>query len=209
MKTNKILRQTLLIIVAIILIDQITKVYVKLTMLPGDFIKVIDDILKIHFIENPGAAFGLTITEIINSIASSLGTNFAVTPETGKIILNFLSLIILAVVIIAYIKAVKRQHRFAYILALIIAGAIGNLIDRLFYGIIFRNINEYEGGFFLGRVVDMIYVDIWKGFVPDWVPIIGGQYYSLWPIFNVADMSISIAIILLILFPKKFLPTNK
>lgn len=178
-------------------------------MLPGESIKIIDDILKIHFIENPGAAFGFTITALVNSIASSLGLDFAITPQTGKIILNILSLIILGIITAAYINSIKKNHPFAYILALILAGAIGNLIDRLVYGVIFYKINEYDGGFFLGRVVDMIYVDIWKGFIPEWVPIIGGEYYALWPIFNVADMSISIAIILLILFPNKFLPKKE
>ena len=92
-----------------------------------------------------------------------------------------------------------------WVLSLIVAGAIGNLIDRAFYGILFAPINHYSGGWLLGQVVDMIYIDLWQGFLPSWIPLWGGTYVALWPIFNVADMSITIAILLLIFFPKRFM----
>ncbi len=199
------LHRILVGVLLIILLDQAVKLWVKFSMLPGEEIKVLGDFFKIHFVENPGAAFGLTITDIVNSIASAFGSEFAISPETGKIVLNFLSLGVLIVVAFALVRTAKEGKPIAWILGLILAGAIGNLIDRLFYGIWFASINDYEGGFFLGRVVDMFYFDIWKGFLPEWIPLIGGQYYSFWPIFNIADISISVAIILLLLFPNKFL----
>ncbi len=205
--TNKktLLHKVLTLALGIVILDQVVKLWVKFSMLPGEEIKILGDFFKIHFVENPGAAFGLTITDIVNSLASAFGSDFAITPETGKILLNLLSLAVLGIVAVALVRTAKENKPIAWILGLILGGAVGNLIDRLFYGVWFAAINDYEGGFFLGRVVDMFYIDIWKGFLPDWIPIIGGQFYSFWPIFNVADISISVAIILLLLFPNKFL----
>jgi signal peptidase II len=187
-----------LIALAIILLDQVSKLIVKLNMRLGEEIPVLGDFFKIHFIENKGAAFGLTVTKL----ASVMGGD--ISEETGKLILSIFSIV--AVIAIGYVLYRMATHRspLPYFLALIFGGAMGNIIDRTFYGVWFSSINDYEGGLFHGRVVDMFYFDIWRGYLPDWIPMIGGDYYSLWPIFNIADSAISVGIVVILLFQGRF-----
>lgn len=182
----------------VIVIDQVTKLIVKLNMQLGEEILVLGDFFKIHFIENKGAAFGLTVGNIFNTFG------VAMTEETSKLILSIFSII--AVVFIGYFLYKLSDHRspLPYYVALIFGGALGNIIDRTFYGLFFSDINSYEGGLFHGRVVDMFYFDIWYGTVPNWVPLIGGELYSLWPIFNIADSAISIGIVVILFFQGRF-----
>ena len=170
-----------------IAIDQLTKILVHFYMgygLPGQIL-ILGDILKLHYTLNPGMAFGI-----------ELGS------EYGKLLLTSFRLI--AMVGIAYylFTLVKSKAHPGYILciALILGGAMGNLFDSVFYGVLLNNAPAGSPTPWLhGQVVDMIYVDIWEGFLPDWIPVFGGKYYAFWPIFNVADATIfcSVATILI------------
>lgn len=186
----------------LVFLDQSFKIWIKTHFLPGEEVRIIDNVFKLHFIENPGAAFGFSLTPIIEWIGHLWNPSFSVDETKSQLILTFTSLLILSFLIWLFFKS--QHQRIAFLYLLIIAGAIGNLIDRIFYGVLFQDINQYEGGWFQGRVVDMIYIDLWKGYMPQWVPIIGGDYYALWPIFNLADTYISIALILILLFPNRW-----
>lgn len=164
----------------------------------GEEIPIIGDLFKIHFIENKGAAFGMTITNLV----SPLGLE--VSDETGKLILSIFSLVALVFIGVFLYRLSTHKSPLPYFVALIFGGAMGNIIDRTLYGLFFESINNYEGGFLHGRVVDMFYFDIWKGYLPDWMPLIGGEYYSFWPIFNIADSAISIGIIVILFFQGRF-----
>lgn len=196
----KAARKYFLISLSVIALDQIVKLIVKFNMEMGQAgqIKVLGDFFKIHFIENPGAAFGLTISNLVR------GVGLEMTDITGKLILTLFS--IFAVFAIGYVLFRLANHKspLPYFVALIFGGAVGNIIDRTFYGIWFADINTYAGGLFHGRVVDMFYFDIWQGYVADWVPIFGGDYMSLWPIWNIADAAISIGIVVILIFQGKF-----
>lgn len=179
------------------------KFWVKTNMAIGDSIPVIDNFFYIHFVENEGMAFGWKLFG---------GGSF------GKI---FLTLFRLAAVSgIAYylflIVKQKKHKLFIFSIVLILAGAIGNIIDSIFYGLIFNASDFYhiaslfpqDGGYasiLHGKVVDMFYFPIMEGIYPDWIPIIGGSYFQFFqPVFNIADSSISIGVVMLVLMQKKF-----
>ena len=195
----------------VVLIDQIVKVIVKLNMSLGQEITVLGDWFKIHFIENKGAAFGITLSSLFQWVLS-WGNNQTSThsEEADKLVLAVFS--ILAIFGIAWwmILAAKNTPQLATVIALILGGATGNLIDRIFYGRWFERINDYEGGLFNGNVVDMLYFDVWSGIMPDWIPFIGGRFYALLPVFNLADLAITSAILIIFIFyPKLIQPTTK
>lgn len=153
-------------------------------------IKVIDDWFKLHYTLNPGMAFGLEI-----------GSQY------GKLFLTFFRL--LAMVGIAYylyylIK--KNVHPgLAVSVALILGGAVGNVIDSIFYGVMLGNAPvDAPTAWFHGKVIDMFYIDIWEGVLPQWIPLFGNKYVSLWPIFNIADASIFIGVSMILIFQRKF-----
>ena len=95
-------------------------------------------------------------------------------------------------------------------MSMILAGAIGNVIDSVFYGIIFDNapLNS-PFNLFYGQVIDMFYIDIWEGYIPSSIPILGGTYLSLWPVFNLADSYIFVGVAVLIIFQKNFILENQ
>ena len=163
----------------IVVVDQITKIIVRTSMQIGDSIPLIGDWLKLTFTENPGMAFGI-----------SLGSPLVVT----------ILAIIATSLIVIYLRAIRDHHAgYRTSLSLILGGAIGNIIDRIFYARIF----EY-GGFFRGEVVDFIHIDIWSGRLPDWAPLLGDRYVALFPIWNVADMSIVVGVGLVLFFQKAY-----
>jgi len=166
----------------VLALDQVTKVIVRLNMDQGYLgaINLIADWLKFTHTENPGMAFG------INFGPPGMITGFS---------------IIAAVLITVYMIRVRDGYLpYTASLACILGGAIGNIIDRLFYGIIF----DYAP-FFQGRVVDFIHFDLWYGRIPSVIPVIGGNYFSFFPIFNIADIGIVGGVIGILLFQKKFL----
>lgn len=184
-------RKYLLLALAIVVVDQIVKVIVKLNMDLGERIPLLGEWFKIQFIENPGAAFGLRVTSFFGGMSE----------ETGKIILTLFSLLALAGIVYFMIKMATHKSAFPWFLAMILGGALGNIIDRTLYGLIFSDINAYEGGLFFGRVVDMFYFDLFDLPLPEFL---GGGTYHLWPIFNVADAAITVGILVVLIFQGKF-----
>lgn len=166
---------------AVVLVDQAAKFAVVRTMHIGQSIPLVGDWLKLTFTENPGMAFGITF-----------GPKGLVT-----------GLALIATILISFYLYRLRDHYapYRYSLALILGGAIGNIIDRLFYGVLY----EY-GSFFTGRVVDFIHVDLWRGYVQEVFPFVGGEPWAvaLFPIWNVADMAIVIGVVGILLFQGQF-----
>jgi signal peptidase II len=161
----------------VLVIDQLTKVVVKTRMRPGQSIDLVGDWLKFTFTENPGMAFGL-----------EFGAPWVVTALA----------ITATILILAYLRFVKGNHwLYRTSLALVLGGALGNIIDRIFYARIFN-----YGGFFRGQVVDFVHVDLWSGRLPDWVPLLGGKYFALFPIWNVADMAIVVGVFSVLIFQR-------
>ncbi|NJO01673.1 MAG: lipoprotein signal peptidase [Bacteroidia bacterium] len=181
-----------LLTLGIIVLDQTVKLLVHFNMEMGQFgqIVVFDDWFKIHYILNPGMAFGL-----------KLDTTY------GKLVLSLFR--ILATLGIAYyIKVLidKKAHPgLVWCVALILGGAIGNVIDSTFYGVFLSNAPEGSiTPWFHGQVIDMFYIDIWEGELPRWIPLVGGDYYSFWPIFNIADASIFVGVTIILIFQRSF-----
>jgi signal peptidase II len=180
----------------VILLDQIVKLLVKFTMHPYEEIKVIGSVVRINFIENKGAAFGLTIADLLSKVGVPMQE------ESAKLALTLFS--IFAVVVIIYLLQQVRHSNSAlpYFLALILGGAVGNILDRVFYGVWFAGINDYEGGLLHGRVVDMFYINLVHG--KFW-----GMDLDLLPVFNIADASIGIGIFAILFFQRQFLKFGK
>ncbi len=176
----------------IILLDQSVKMLVHFNMDMGAIgqIKIFDDWFKLYYTLNPGMAFGLQI-----------GSSY------GKLILSIFR--VFAMIGIGYylFMLIKKESPKGLLIciAMILGGAIGNVIDSTFYGVFLENAPEgVSTPWFHGQVIDMFYIDIWEGFVADWVPILGGQYYSLWPIFNIADASIFCGVAVILIFQNRF-----
>ena len=194
--------KALLVILIILLIDQTFKIIIKTHMPLGATKYVIGKWFLIRFIENPGMAFGIDIPG-----------------KLGKPALTLFRLI--AVVLISmYLRSIIRKNAplgFIICLSMILAGAIGNIIDSMFYGLIFSESSALEtsvlfpagGGyapFLHGRVVDMLYFPVIENNFPDWLPIWGGQRFIFFrPIFNIADSAISIGVISIFIFQRKYL----
>lgn len=205
------LKKASILIILILLIDQISKFYIKTHLALGDSIPVFDW-FKILFVENNGMAWGTKISDFTSLISD----------RTAKIILTVFRLV--AIIGIGYwlISTIKSKGSRLLILSisLIFAGALGNIIDSVFYGVLFNDSNgqiaEFlpkEGGYdslLHGNVVDMLYFPIWKGFLPEWIPFVGGNYFTFFePVFNVADMAISTGFLMLIVFNKRVFPKNR
>ncbi len=200
------LQKSLLIIVLVLLIDQISKIYVKTHFFLGESNEVFSW-FKILFIENEGAAWGTKLSDLL-----------PVSESTGKLILTIFRLF--AIMGIGYWlwDIIKKQSPKTLILAvsLIFAGALGNIIDSVFYGLIFDHSNgqvatlfspePYESLFY-GKVVDMLYFPLIDTSWPDWVPYFGGNRFRFFePVFNIADTAISTGVGILIVFNKKAFP---
>jgi signal peptidase II len=197
------LKKAYLLIFIILLVDQISKIYIKTHFELGEEV-VVFNWFKILFIENEGMAWG---TQIPGSY--------------GKIILTLFRLV--AVTGIAYWlwDAVKKQSSNFLIvaIALIFAGAFGNIIDSVFYGVFFDDSyhavatlfsDKPYGQLFYGKVVDLFYFPIWEGNLPSWLPFWGGKFFTFFnAIFNVADIAISTGVGILIVFNKKAFPKTQ
>lgn len=191
------LRKSYLLVILILVIDQLSKIYIKTNFALNDEVYVFDW-FRIHFIENEGMAWGVEIPGAY-----------------GKLFLTLFRIVAVCGIGYWLYDAVKKKSSNYLIVAvaLIMAGAFGNIIDSIFYGVIFNDSihepatlfasNPY-GTWFHGKVVDMLYFPIWEGNLPKWLPIWGGKHFTFFnAIFNVADMAISIAVGILIVFNKK------
>ena len=195
------MKKSLLIVAVILFIDQVFKFWIKTNMSLGQEFNVFGDWFIIHFTENPGMAFGLEFSG-----------------SYGKLILSLFRLVAITVLVV-YIYKLTRQKVSNLVLvslSLVLAGAMGNMIDSAFYGMIFSSSNYFEvaqfmppeggyGTFLHGKVVDMLYFPIISGTYPDWIPYLsGGEFQFFRPVFNIADSSITIGVILMVLFQKQF-----
>ncbi len=216
------MKKAFFIIFLVLILDQVSKIYIKTHFVLSEEIKVFGlDWFRIHFLENNGMAWG-----------KEFGG------RSGKLFLTLFRLV--AIVGIGYwlYGAIKTKVSSVLIISisLIFAGALGNIIDSVFYGIFFSDSYHKvatflpsEGGYsplFYGKVVDMIYFPIMDTMLPDWIPsfsfnlpdwlpVFGGKYFSFFenrhftffdPVFNIADTAISTGVALLILFNKKAFP---
>ena len=186
-------RLATLIIVAILLIDQAIKIWVKTSLTLHESIHI-TDWFYITFIENIGMAFGM-----------QLGS---------KIVLSLFRVVAIGVLGYYIWQQVKSNARWGYIvcLSMVLAGAAGNLIDCMFYGMIFNESSPYYLSYFvdfgtgyapflMGKVVDMFYFPLIETEWPTWMPFVGGQHFVFFsPVFNFADASISVSVVLLLLF---------
>ncbi|HPD27250.1 MAG TPA: lipoprotein signal peptidase [Paludibacteraceae bacterium] len=182
-------RWVYLVMGIILIADQVLKIFIKTSFTLGESVHVFDW-FQIVFVENPGMAFGITLG--------------------SKLFLTLFRIVVIAFAIYYLYLLIRDKYKTSYIVcvALIVAGAIGNVIDSLFYGLIFSESTPFQvaelfpeaGGyapFLMGKVVDMFYFPLFV--IPDWVPWIGGDIFFS-PVFNIADSAITVGIIILLLF---------
>jgi len=205
-KTKQTLKKSwlvTLVVVGVLIIDQSLKVWVKTHMNYGDNFEILGlDWARIHFVENNGMAFGL-----------SLGGDY------GKLLLSLFRIIAVGFLIYYIRLLIKASSNLGLMISfgLILAGAMGNILDSAFYGIIFSE-SPYHGGlaelfpegggyagFLHGKVVDMFYFPIINTTLPAWIPFWGGEPFMFFkPVFNVADTAISVGVINILLFQRDF-----
>ena len=184
------------IVMAILVVDQIIKIWVKTNMTLHEQIEIFSW-FKIVFIENNGMAYGMEIG--------------------SKLVLSIFRVVAVAILGWYIARQVRKSVRFGYIvcLAMVMAGAAGNIFDSMFYGLIFKASSAFYTSYFvpfgtgyapflMGKVVDMFYFPLIVTTWPDWVPMVGGNEFVFFsPIFNFADASISVGVVLLLLFYRK------
>ena len=205
MNKMKGLRLPLIIIFLVLLIDQTIKVYIKTHFLLGEEVRFTNWFI-IHFTENPGMAFGLQFSGV-----------------WGKLILSLFRIVAVGLISWYMVKLVKTNAHPGLIacVALIVAGAAGNIVDSAFYGMIFSESTFWQmadfmpsgggyAGFLHGKVVDMLYFPLIQGTFPHWFPFWGGEEFLFFrPVFNIADSSITSGVISILVFQHSFFGINK
>lgn len=188
MERNKKLTITAIVVIVVaIVIDQIIKILVRTNMTPGETISVIGNWFLLHFVENEGIAFGV-----------SFGKNI------GKLLLSLFRIGVvgfLTYYVFRRIKEGKLRTGTVVLSSMVLAGALGNIIDSLFYGVIFG-----YAPLLYGSVVDMFYFPLFL--LPDWFPVFGGEYFFP-AIFNFADCCVTVGLIGLLFFLKDFADEKK
>lgn len=189
------------LIVIILLIDQLSKFWVKLNMTIGQSFHVLGEKFQIHFIENPGMAYGMEFGG-----------------EYGKLMLTLFRIIAVCGIGYGLHYMIQNKYNRGFILnvALIFAGALGNILDSVFYGVIFTESTMFEtaklfpegGGyapFLHGKVVDMLYFPLIEGTFPSWFPVWAGEEFLFFrPVFNIADSAITVGVFLILIFQKRY-----
>lgn len=196
------LRSAFLLIALVIIIDQALKIWIKTSFPYGHAMNLAGQPwAQLYFIENPGMAWGM-----------ELGGNW------GKLILTLFRLVAVTFGSWYLVKIVREHYSTGFVIcaSLIYAGALGNLLDSMFYGLIFSDSSYMQvaklfppgggyGGFLHGKVVDMLYFPMVRSHFPSWIPLLGGQDFEFFsPIFNIADASISVGVLTLLFFQKRF-----
>lgn len=193
-------RLAILVIGIVLILDQASKIWIKTNMQLSEEIPVFGDWFIIHFTENNGMAFGLEFAG-----------------EYGKLFLTLFRIIAVSLIGVYLFRMPKKGASKGLMISgsLIFAGALGNIIDSVFYGVFFND-SYYqlatflpeEGGYsklLFGKVVDMLYFPLYEGFLPHWIPFWGGDYFIFFrPVFNLADSAITIGVISILLFHRSF-----
>lgn len=198
-----------IVILLVLVIDQASKIYIKTNYGYGEGFNIFGlNWARIYFVENEGMAYGM-----------KLGGDY------GKLLLSVFRIIMVAVLFVLLAKLLKSNEKLSLLISfsLIIAGAIGNIIDSAFYGMIFSETPQFHGGiaemfpeaggyssFLHGKVVDMLYFPMIDTHLPSWIPKWGGDRFIFFqPIFNIADSAITVGVTSLLLFNRSFFTSKE
>lgn len=207
------LKKSLLIVFLILIVDQVSKIYIKLNFpltLYGELPLFDLGWFKLLFIENKGMAWGATINDFIPFISE----------RNGKLFLTLFRMVAVTFIFYWLYNSIKQNANKLLVisLSLILAGAIGNIIDSVFYGYLFTNsyynIAQFSPGngyepLFYGHVVDMLQFPMFSWEWPSWIPYFGGESFTFFePVFNIADSAISIGVGIMLVFNRKIYPEN-